>query len=222
MTFHGIQVRPYYRRRARPFLTLVTTLAVLAAATWTVVFTATSGALGVPPCPTPPSGDPPGEVLSPDTLDDVTPAAPATVRVRVLNAGGQRGQANLVAAQLGDLGFSEAGEPANDSYFPDGDMECAGQLRFGDAGQAAAATLSLVLPCTELIRDGRTDDSVDVVIGTGFTNVRPKRAVRDVLDQLSSSSGTDGSENAGNVSEATSATPIVDPELLAQAREREC
>jgi len=221
MTFYGIQVRPYYRRRARPFVTLVTTLALIAAATWSVVFTTASGASGVPECPAPPSGELPGEVLSPDALDEVSPAPPAATRVRVLNAGGQRGQANLVAAQLGDLGFAEAGEPANDALFPEGDMECAGQLRFGTAGEAGAATLALVLPGMELVRDGRSDDSVDVVLGTGFTNVRPQRVVRDLLDQLSGG-GTDGSENAAPEAGGAAPAPVVDPELLAQARERRC
>ena len=75
-------------------------------------------------------------------------------------------------------------------------MECVGQLRFGPAGSGAARTLSLVLPCTELVRDDRTDDTVDIAVGTGFRDVNPPRAVRNALDQIGTGGGTDGSANA--------------------------
>ena len=94
-----------------------------------------------------------------------------------------------MAAQLGDLGFAEAAPPDNDPLYPDGDMECVGQLRFGPAGQGAASTLALVMPCAELVRDDRPDDTVDVAVGTGFSDVNPPRAVRDALDQLAASGG---------------------------------
>ena len=109
----------------------------------------------------------------------------------MLNAGGQRGQANLVAAQFSDFGFAQAGAPANDKFFPDGDMTCTGQVRFGQAGQGAASTVALLVPCAELVRDGRTDDTVDVAVGTAFGDINPDRAVRDALDQL----GASGSGN---------------------------
>ena len=75
-------------------------------------------------------------------------------------------------------------------------MECVGQLRFGATGEGAARTLSLVLPCTELVRDDRTDDVVDIAVGTGFRDVNPPRAVRNALDQIGTGGGTDGSANA--------------------------
>jgi hypothetical protein len=155
----------------------------------------------------------------------VAPVPPATVRVKALNAGGQRGQANLVAAQLGDLGFAEAAPPDNDPFFPDGDMECIGQLRFGPAGEAAASTVALVLPCAELVRDARADDTVDVSVGTAFGDLNPIRAVRDALDQLSApSGGSDGSANADpqNVDAAPTTPPAVDPQVLEEARSASC
>jgi hypothetical protein len=159
------------------------------------------------------------------TLYAVTPAPLSAVRVLVRNAGGQRGQANLVAAELGDLGFGEAAPPGNDPVYPDGKMDCAGQLRFGPAGEAAASTLALVLPCVELIRDTRPDDSVDVAVGTAFGDLAPSKAAKDALSQLSDTGGgSDGSGNADPTAPdaAPAPTPTVDPALLAKARDNGC
>ncbi|MBW0093691.1 envelope integrity protein Cei, partial [Pseudonocardia sp. KRD-188] len=155
---------PYRRRRRTPIVAVVSVLAVIAVVTWTVVLVGASGPSGPQSCPTPVAGASPGVTLEAGALDAVAPAPPAAIPVRVLNAGGQRGQANLVAAQLDDLGFGTAGPPDNDPFYPDGDMDCVGQVRFGPAGEAAAGTLALVLPCAELIRDERADETVDVAV----------------------------------------------------------
>jgi hypothetical protein len=202
---------------------MVSVLAVVAIATWTAVLVNASGPAGAAACP---SVDPsPGEVLEAGALDEVPPLPPAAVRVRVLNAGGQRGQANLVAAQLGDLGFGEAAPPDNDPFYPRQDMECFGQIRFGPAGESAASTLGLVLPCAELVRDGRPDGAVDVAVGTAFGDLNPGRAQRDALDQLAApGGGGDGSANADpNAADAPApAPPAVDPALLQEARSTSC
>jgi len=220
-----VRNRPYQRRRRGPVLLVLTVLAVVAAVTWTTVLIKTGAATGAAACPLPTAGPPPGEVLPASALANVPPVPPSTVKVRVLNAGSQRGQANLVAAQLGDLGFVQAAPPTNDKFFPDGDMTCMGQLRFGKAGQGAASTVALLVPCAELVRDARGDDTIDVAVGTGFPDINPGRAARDALDQLGAShSGTTGSGNAdpaaGNA--PPPATPIVDPGTLAAARETTC
>jgi hypothetical protein len=218
-------VRPYQRRRRGPVVAVVAVLAALSVLTWVVVLANAAGESGALACP-PPAGLPaPGEILDADALDDVAPAPPSEVRVLVRNGGGQRGQANLVAAQLGDLGFAEAAPPDNDPFYPEGDMECAGQLRFGEAGRAGAATLALVLPCTELVRDNRPDDSVDVAVGTGFGDVNPGRAARDALDQLAPpGAGTDGSGNTAHADPNAPAGPLpsVDPAVLEAARDVDC
>ena len=218
------RTRPYQRRRRRPILVLVSVLAVAAVVTWTTVLLNASGPAGVASCPT--VNPPPGEVLDGGALDAVAPVPPASVRVHVLNAGGQRGQANLVAAQLGDLGFAEAAPPDNDPFYPGEDMECFGQIRFGPAGEGAASTLNLVLPCAELVRDGRPDDTVDVAVGTGFGDLNPGRAQRDALDELAKpGGGSDGSANADpNAADAPTAPapPAVDPALLQEARGSSC
>ena len=171
-----VRNRPYQRRRRGPVLLVLTVLAVVAAVTWTTVLIKTGAATGAAACPLPTAGPPPGEVLPASALANVPPVPPSTVKVRVLNAGSQRGQANLVAAQLGDLGFVQAAPPTNDKFFPDGDMTCMGQLRFGKAGQGAASTVALLVPCAELVRDARGDDTVDVAVGTGFPDINPGRA----------------------------------------------
>ena len=132
------------------------------------------------------------------------------MRFRVFNAGDQRGQGNLVSAQLGDLQFGESASPDNDPQYPDGDLDCIGQLRFGPAGQSAAETLALVMPCVELIRDERSEPDVDVVVGAAFSDVSPGRAARDVLDELSAPAGANGRPAA------------VDPATLEQARNNAC
>jgi LytR cell envelope-related transcriptional attenuator len=216
------RIRPYQRRRRAPLLVVVTVLAVAASTTWSFVLLGAAGPSGAQPCPVPTT--PAGEVLEASALDEVAPAPPASVPVRVLNAGGQRGQASLVAAQLGDLGFPAAAEPGSDPLFPDGNMECFGQLRFGPAGEAAASTLRLVLPCAELVRDGRTDPSIEVSIGTAFGDFNPTRAARDALDQLTEpTNGTDGSANADpNAADAAPAAPTLDPQLVSEARGASC
>jgi len=220
-----VRNRPYQRRRRGPVLLVVAVLAVAVAVTWTTVLIKTGAATGVAACPPPAAGPVPGAVVPSSALANVAPVPPAAVKVRVLNASGQRGQANLVAAQLGDFGFAQAAPPTNDPLYPDGDMVCTGQLRFGQAGLGAASTVALLVPCAELVRDGRADDTVDVAVGTAFGDVNPGRAVRDALDQLGASgSGTTGSGNAdpaaGNNQQP--AAPVVDAGTLAAARETAC
>lgn len=205
---------PVRRRRRGPIIAVVTVLAVLAVATWTTVLLNSVGPDGPQSCPVPAAGPAPGEALGSEALDAVAPAPPAQVAVRVLNAGGQRGQANLVAAQLGDLGFGTAAPPTNDPFYPDGDMECVGQLRFGPAGETAAATVALALPCVELVRDARPDATVDVSVGTGFGDVSPTRPARDVLETLGAPSPADDGE--------ADAPAPVDPALLTEARDANC
>lgn len=220
----GARVPPYRRRRRTPWVLVVSLLAVAAVVTWTVVLLDAGGPSAAAACPAPTGGALPGQVVDFATLDAVAPVAPANARMRVLNGGGQRGQANLVAAQLTDLGFTEAGPPDNDPVYPNGDMECVGQLRFGPAGQGTARTLSLVLPCTELVRDDRTDDTVDIAVGTGFRDVNPPRAVRNALDQIGQGGGSDGSANADPSDPTASnvAAPAVDPTVLESARNTAC
>ncbi len=199
----------YHRRSRAPAVVLVTVLAVLSVVAWTVVLVTSSNTRTAVSCNPPTNGPVPGQVVAAGELADTAPVAAGAVRIRALNAGGQRGRANLVATQLGDLGFTEAAPAANDTVYPDADLACRGQIRFGPAGAAAARTLAIVLPCHELIRDGRGDDSVDLAVGTAFGEVSPTKAALDVLDQLATAAPDTG-------------TAQVDPDLLARASQSDC
>ncbi|MFC7658269.1 hypothetical protein ACFQV8_20295 [Pseudonocardia benzenivorans] len=118
-------------------------------------------------------------------------------------------------------GSPRRARPATTLY-PDGDLDCRGQIRFGEAGAAAAATLAIVVPCTELVRDARGDDSVDLAVGTAFSDVKPSSTARDVLDQLANPSVGDGSGNADESGAGTPPGPAVDPALLQKARDTPC
>lgn len=212
---------PYRRRSARPVAVVLGVLIVMLVVTWTTVFSNAGEVPAGTACPSPsaaPAGQPQFGTPQPSTaLDQVAPAAPATVRIRVLNGGGQRGQANLVTSQLGDLGFTEAADPVNDPFYPNGNLNCRGNLRYGPNGAAAARTVSLVLPCLALVRDNRPDDSVDVAVGVMFGEINASKAAREVLLQLGSPSGQAMPGGNGAVP-----TPTVDPELLARARAVRC
>jgi hypothetical protein len=203
----------YQRRTARPVAVVVSVLAVGAILTWSTVLLRSSDADPGAVCPAPAAGAAP-TALERGALEQVAPAAPGTVRIRVLNGGGQRGQANLVASQLGELGFTEAGEPTNDPLYPENNLACRGNIRFGPTGAAAARTVALVLPCVPLVRDTRADDSVDVAIGTSFGEVNPSKDARDVLDQLAGPAGQGDDDDA--------AGPAADQELLAKASDARC
>jgi hypothetical protein len=186
-------------------------LALATVTTWSTVLINVSTGGGSAACPESAAGPPLGTVLASGALDAVAPVPPSTVKVRVLNAGGQRGQANLVAAQFADLGFAAGGVPENDPLYPSGDMACKGQIRFGPAGEGAASTVSMVVPCLELVRDTRTDPGLDVAVGTRFGDVNPTKAARVVLDELSAPPSGDGG----------GATPI-DQAALQAARHASC
>lgn len=172
---------------------------------------------GQPPAATPPP--PLGTLLAPDSLDSVEPLPPDAVKVRVLNANGQRGQASLIAAKLSsDLGFGSAGEPANDPVYPAWDLSCIAQIRFGTTGDAAARTLSLVVPCAELIRDTRADDTVDLALGHQFEDLRPNSAAKQVLRKLTEIAEQPPDPTGGQ----QAATATVDPALIAAARRATC
>ncbi|MFC5994105.1 envelope integrity protein Cei [Pseudonocardia hispaniensis] len=217
-----IRIRPYQRRRSRPMIVTVSALFVAATLTWSIVLISAAGRSGTSACPNPAAGGALGTVLDATALDEVAPLAPDAIKVRVLNGGGQRGQANLVAAQLGDLGFTMAAPPDNDPHYPAGGLSCRGQLRFGPAGEGAAATLAIVLPCTELVRDDRSDETVDVAVGASFGDVNPSRPARDLLDQLTSPASVGGTAVGSAAGDDDPTRPAVDPATLASARAVPC
>ena len=218
----------YRARNPLPATAVIIALAVVAGLVWVGVLNqpdptaggclaAAAGASGSSAIPAPLRY---GQRLPADGLDTVAPAPPQQVVVRVLNANGERGEAGVVAAGLANLGFVPAAEPTNDPLHPGFDLRCHGEIRFGSAGQAAARTLSLAVPCAELVRDPRPDAVVDLALGTEFVDLRPNDAAREALQSLVQLGApmlpTPGGQAAG------AAVPAVDSDTLHDARQVSC
>lgn len=170
---HG---RPFRRRNIVPVLCLFVALALASSVIWVVALNQSTAVPEAVACNEPPpaeGGDSAtqtrlGEPVERTEMAEVMPARLADTKVRVLNASGQGGQAAEVSGALRDLGFAQP-TAANDPVYANSRLVCQGQIRFGESGRAAAAAVWLVAPCTELFQDGRTDDTVDLAIGTEFT-----------------------------------------------------
>jgi LytR cell envelope-related transcriptional attenuator len=182
--------RPFRRRNYLPGILLFVALAVVTLLVWVMALSRPPDVREATVCnPPPPAADPSapapqlGEQVSRQTMMDVTPAKLVDAKIRVLNASGQGGQAGEVAGELRDLGFAEPAA-ANDTVYVTARLQCQGQIRFGPAGRAAAAAVWLVAPCTELFQDGRNDDTVDLAIGTEFTELAHSDDIDEVLASL--------------------------------------
>ena len=213
------RVEGYRTRRSMPAVLLVVILGAAAALVWFTVLHQTEQSCQ---SPAPSSA---AVRLPANGLDAVSPASPQLTRVQVLNAGGVRGAATIVNATLGQLRFAPTNTPANDPHYPDFDLHCYGEIRFGVTGQAAARTLSLAVPCAELVRDGRPDAGVDLALGTKFGAVRPNDAARGALLELAELGYPEvaGPARGGLASQHGSEThPMVNPELFRLARQVKC
>lgn len=220
----------YRARKPLPAVIVIVLLSVVAALVWAGVLNRpdpTSGGCQAAAdndttarSPTAPAPVFPGQRIPTEGLDAVPPAPPQRVAVQVLNANGQRGEAGIVATELAELGFVPTAEPTNDPLHPDFDLRCHGEIRFGAAGEAAARTLSLAIPCAELVRSTRLDGTVELALGTEFTKLRPNDAAREALDGLARLDqpleSSQGGQAAGLMASA------VDPEQLREARTVEC
>lgn len=182
----------YRRRRPLPAISILVLLAIVAVVVWVTAVRSTSGAANAADCPAPPNGKSIGKPLPTSGLDSVTPIAPAKVPVRVLNSGSERGKATMVNAVLAQLGFSKTADPENDPAYQQRPLDCHGQIRFGPKGEHAARTLSLLDPCSQLIRDKRPGADVDMAIGKQFDDLRPSGASKRVLEQLAAAAHGDG------------------------------
>jgi pimeloyl-ACP methyl ester carboxylesterase len=183
---HG---RPFRRRNFLPGILLFVALVVVTMLAWVIALSRPAdvreaAVCNAPPPPANPS-DPPqlGEQVSRATMTEVSPARLVDTKIRVLNASGQGGQAADVAGVLRDLGFAEPAA-ANDTIYVNTRLQCQGQIRFGPSGRAAAAAVWLVAPCTELFQDQRSDDTVDLAIGTEFTELTVSDDIETVLASL--------------------------------------
>lgn len=203
---HG---RPFRRRNPRPAIIVVIFLVVVTGVVWTVALTRPAKVREAAVCnpPPQPAGSTPaqlGEQVPRAVMADVTPAKLSDTKVRVLNASGRGGQAADVAGAMKDLGFAQP-TAANDPLYAGSRLNCQGQIRFGTAGQATAASVWLVAPCTELFNDNRADDSVDLALGTDFTALAHNDDIDAVLATL-----------------RPGATEPSDPALLAKIHSSSC
>lgn len=182
---HG---RPFRRRNPRPAIVVVVFLVVVTGVVWTVALTRPVDVREAAVCNPPPQAAGAGrttlgEQVSRSEMTDVSPAKLSDTKVRVLNASGRGGQAADIAGALQDLGFAQP-TSANDPIYAGTRLNCQGQIRFGTAGQATAAAVWLVAPCTELFHDGRADDSVDLALGTDFSSLAHSDNIDAVLATL--------------------------------------
>lgn len=205
---HG---RPFRRRNFLPAILLLVALSVVTLLVWVIALNRPADVreaaiCNPPPAPTDPSAPAPtpGVQVSRADMVEVGPARLADTKIRVLNASGQGGQAAEVATALKDLGFAEP-TAANDPIYTSARLECQGQIRFGEAGRAAAAAVWLVAPCTELFEDERGDDSVDLALGTDFTELSSSDDIEAVLASL-----------------RPDATQAADPSLLSKIHSAAC
>lgn len=173
-------------RMLSPYILFVVATLILGGLVWALALRGSDAATQAAACPVTPAAEEAGLQDQPaGALDAVEPALLSDTRVRVLNANGQSGQAGAVAAQLAERGFQPAGADAtgNDPVYAQ-DLECHGQIRYGEAGQANARSLSLAAPCMQLVADGRGDESVDLVLGTIFSRLSDSAESVGSLDEL--------------------------------------
>ncbi len=232
----GERMRGYRNRRPMRALLLVVILSTAAGLVWLNVLHQTENGCQSPE-PTAAGQIISGQQIPADGLDAISPAPPQFTRVRVLNANGRPGEATVVDGALAQLGFASTTTPANDPLHPDLDLRCYGEIRFGTGGQAAARTLSLAVPCAELVRDVRSDSGVDLALGTKFIALRPNGAARTALldsaglgppmrivpprGGLAAQSGPPSmAESTTSITQT--AAPVVDPSVLSRARQQTC
>jgi uncharacterized membrane protein (UPF0136 family) len=215
--------RPYRKHKPLPALIVIGVLALGAIVVWVNAAVGKGDVDEAVRCDPPPS-PPPGvtfTTLPHNALDDRAPVPPDRIAVKVLNASGTRGQGGITTTSLKELGFTGAGEPANDPAYENREAKCRGQIRFGENGVTAARTVSLVVPCAELVQDNRKDASVDLVTGTLFGDLRPRAEAGRILTQLADWSRAHQGGGSNEQSAAAKA-PVIDQTLLAAARDVAC
>lgn len=219
--------RPRYRRRRPlPALVVLSLLVVLSGYVWTMVFETVETTEAATRCnvPSAPQGAPPeaapdvGEMQPRSGLDRSPLLPPQNIGVRVLNGNGESKQAGLISDELTSLGFAKGPKADNDPIYRNYDLNCHGQIRYGEAGAGAAHTLSLMAPCSQLVRDEREDESVDLALGAKFDDIKSTPEAKQILQQLKNSDAQRADSGSGQQDSA----PRIDRNLLAAARDVSC
>jgi hypothetical protein len=164
----------------------------------------------------------PQSVVAYATLASNAPVSPGAAEVSVLSATNRRELATHVATSLKILGFVRATPLGKDLLHPPGTMRCIGQIRFGPHGVRAARTLSLVLPCAQLVRDQRQDNSVDLALGNAFANLDPRPSARAALRQLEAPAPNETQAQGAVRPVASSAATNLAAWLLAADHQKTC
>ena len=223
--------RGYRRRKPIPAIVLAVLLVIAAIVVWVKVIDRADNTAAATACPPVPAvgGKPAPQIGTPlayNALAKVTPMPPSEVQVAVWNASTKHGAAQTVITSLEQLGFTVPAAPQTDQAYPQSAsnpndvLACQGQIRFGANGESAARTLSLVLPCTQLIRDNRQDASVTVSIGSKFGSVAPNGDAQQVLKQLTDFANAHPVPQGGQ--QAQGLAPQIAPELLSGAASTPC
>jgi hypothetical protein len=220
----------YRKRKPIPAIIIVALLGLTAVIVWTKVIAKASDVDAAVACAPSSSSQstttgkakPPtaGTALLYNALDKISPEPATDVKVTVLNASTERGAATQASNQLAQDGL-QVGPPANDPLYPKQDMSCRGQIRFGANGESAARTVSLLVPCTQLVRDNRQDATVDLAIGSDFSGVAPNNEAQQALQQLSQWAAKHPAPHGGQQA-LNSVLPQLNSALLSQAHSDQC
>jgi len=148
------------RRQRRTAVTLLLTLLFLFGAFWWAWSYIRDGGEGATP-PTETAG-------SCEAVAD-----PRGVTVNVYNGTTINGLAGRVSNELKERGFT-VGEVGNDPLGTD--IPQPAELRYGDEGRPYAAIMKTIVEEPSLRPDGRADDTLDFVLGNGYTELLPPPA----------------------------------------------
>jgi hypothetical protein len=150
----------YRRRRHRRTALTLTVVALLMLGTFIYAAAYYQGRVGNRAAPkAPPS-------LGCQTLAPAQALTPRAVTINVYNATDRSGLAASVAKSLRTQGFKIAAV-ANDPLGKS--IGGVGEVRRGRKGAAGATLAAARLSGAKVVRDGRTDDTVDLVLGNTFT-----------------------------------------------------
>ena len=157
--------RPGYRRGRRlPLVALLLVTALVTGAGGWLLLRYEPQVVAAPACPPP---APPAPPPSP------APAAARAVTLNVYNATERQGLAASVAKELRKRGFTVK-SVANDPL--DRKVGGVGEVRHGPRGGPAAAAVGTHVDAARMAPDGRSNGSVDLVLGAGYRRLRTPQA----------------------------------------------
>ena len=107
--------------------------------------------------------------------------APKAVKVRVYNGTDQPGLATKVRDKLKKRGFQVIAVGNDPQEEP---ISATAQIRYGSPGAGAAELLQASVRGSQIIDDGRSDGSVDLVLGVSFTDLTPEKELQSELKNV--------------------------------------